>query len=195
MSLYQSQKAVKPKIEDVAGDFLDAERTADLLNIVEFIRANKIRIQWVSVYSWALLYKGKRLGFLKIYCYDYDDDLNQVYEPLFGKPNPLHKSWFFCHRHDYLDRYYSMKDCDLKSFIFDNMYTRNCGHCFGTWKIKGNKEVNELKAGYMNPASCGCWPLRVYNPSGETLELTKRLIEFRMNCILEEKNSKGASQT
>ena len=184
MSLYKEQKIVKPKPEDVAGNFLDAERTADLLNLVEFIRGNKIRIQWVSVYSWALLYKGKRLGFLKIYCYDYDDDLNQVYEPLIGKPNPLHKSWFFCHKHDYLDRYYSMNDCGLKSFIFDNMYARNCGHCFCTWKIKGNKEVNELKAGYMNPANCGCWPLRVYNPSGETLELTKRLIEFRMNYIL-----------
>ena len=189
MSLYQSQKAMKPKIEDVAGDLLDTERTADIINLVEFIRANKIGIQWVSVYSWALIYKGKRLGFLKIYCLE--SDMNQIrYEHLFGKPNPLHKSWFFCHRHDYLDRYYSIEDCVLKSFIFDNTYARNCGHCFCSWTIKGNKEVNELKAGYMNPASCGCWPLRVYNPAGETLELTKRLIEFRMKCILDDLDKK-----
>ena len=193
MSLYQSQKAVKPQIEDVAGDFLDAERTADIMNLVEFIRANKIGIRWNSANSWALTYKGKRLGFLMIYYLDIQED--GTYERLFGKSHPLSKSWLFCHRHDYLDRYYSMEDCDLKSFIFDNMYARNCGHCFCSWHIKGNAEVNEQKAGYMNPASCGCWPLRVYNPNGEALEFTKRLIEFRMNCILEEKlNLKGANQ-
>ena len=40
------QKKLKPKIEDVAGDFLDAEKTANLLNLVEFIRASKIGIRW-----------------------------------------------------------------------------------------------------------------------------------------------------
>ena len=44
MSIYKEQKAVKPNVEDVAGDFLDADRSADLLSLVEFIRACKIGI-------------------------------------------------------------------------------------------------------------------------------------------------------
>lgn len=185
MSIYKDQKVLKPKIEDVAGDFLDAERTADVINLVEYIRTNKIGIRWDSGNSWALSYKGKRLGFLMIYYYD----IQSGYEQVFGEPHPLHKSWFFCHRRDYLERYYNMEDCDLKSFIFDHIYARNCGHCFCTWHLKGKTNLNEQKSGYMNPTGCECWPLRVYNPTGETLELTKRLIECRMNCILDDSNN------
>ena len=73
-----------------------------------------------------------------------------------------------------------MEDCDLKTFVFEHIYAKNCGNCVGT-----NANPNEVKAGYMNPTDCGCWPLRVYTPDGEALEYTKQLIEFRMNCILE----------
>ena len=171
MSIYKEQKEVKPKPEDVAGDYLNAERTADILNFVEFVRANKIGIRWGSGNSWALNYKGKQLGFLKIYT------------GILGKPAPpdLDGTWFFCHRRTYLDRYYSMDDCDLKTFIFEHIYARNCGNCICT-----NPNPNDIKAGYMNPTGCGCWPLRVYNPTGEALEKTKRLIELRMNYFLEE---------
>ena len=195
MSLYKEQKVVKPKPEDVAGDFLDAERAADLLNFVEFIRTNKIGIQWASANSWALVFKSKRtLGHIQIYYLDIQE--GGIYDRLFGEPHPLSKSWFFCHHRNYLDRYYNMEDCELKTFIFDHIYARNCGHCFCTWHGKEKAELNEQKAGYMNPTGCGCWPLRVYSPTGEALELTKRLIEFRMNCILEENknNQKGANQ-
>ena len=181
-SIYAAQKVTKPKPEDVAGDFLDAGTTADMLNLTDFIRTNKIGIRWTSGNSWVLNYKGKRLGFLKIYYYGIDGE----YERLFGETHPLHKSWFFCHKHDYLEHYYSMEDIDLKSFIFEHIYARNCGNCFCTWHLKGLSELNEQKAGYMKPADCGCWPLRIYNPAGEALEFTKRLIEFRMKCILED---------
>jgi len=186
MSVYKDQKDVKPKIEDVAGEYLSAERTADLLNLVEFIRVSKIGLQWASGNSWALIYKGKRLGHLMLYYYDIQSD----YEGSFGKPHPLHKSWFFYHKRDGIDRYYGMQDGDLKAFIFDNIYANNCGHCFCSWHMKGKNEMDEQKAGYMNPTDCRCWPLRVYNPAGEALELTKRLIEFRMKCIMEDSSKK-----
>ena len=171
MSTYQSQKAAKPTPEDMAVEILDAERAAAMLNLVDFIRANKIGIQWASSNSWTLRYKAKVLGSLKIYT-----GIKNV--P--ARPD-LHGTWFFCHHRDYLDHYYGMEDSDLKTFIFDNIYARNCGNCICT-----SIDPNEEKAGYMNPTGCGCWPLRVYNPAGETLENTKRLIEFRMNCILED---------
>jgi hypothetical protein len=81
-----------------------------------------------------------------------------------------------------------MEDSDLKSFIFDHIYAKTCGHCFCTCRAdqNGQTNLNEQKAGYMNPTGCSCWPLRIYNPTGEALDNTKRLIEYRMNCILED---------
>ena len=46
MSIYQSQKAARPKPEDIAGDFLSTEKTAAVLNLVDFMRAIKVGIQW-----------------------------------------------------------------------------------------------------------------------------------------------------
>jgi len=178
MSIHSDQKAVKPKIEDVAGDFLAAERAADIGNLVEFIRANKIGIRWVSGNSWALFYKNRQLGFLKIRYVECEE--------MSGKSNPFHKSWVFCHRRDYLERYYSMEDCELKSFLFDHIYAKNCGYCICGWHLKEKASLNEQKAGYMNPTECGCYPLRIYSPTGEALEFTKRLIELRMKYILED---------
>ena len=175
------QKSVKPAIEDVAGNFLNAKRTADILNLAEFIKSKKIGVHWTSGNSWALIYKSKRLGYIKIYYLDIQED--GTYERLFGKPHPLSKSWLFCHNRNYLERYYEMEDSGLKTFIYDNLYAKNCGRCFCTWHGKEKAELDERKTGYMSPAGCGCWPLRVYNPAGETLELTKRLVEFRMDCI------------
>ena len=167
MSLYRNQKATKPKPEDVAGDFLDVEKTAAMLNFVEFIRANKIGIRWASANSWTLHYKGKRLGYLKIFA---------------GKPNTsIDGSWTFCHNSDgSLDAYYSMDECNLKTFIFDNIYARTCGDCICY------NNMNAQKAGYMNPTDCGCYPLRIFSPDGEALEYTKQLIEYKTNCILED---------
>ena len=52
--------------------------------------------------------------------------------------------------------------------------------------MKGISDFDERKAGYMNPADCFCWPLRVYNPAGEALALTKRLIELRIGYLEDE---------
>ena len=159
MSTYKEQKITKPKPEDVAGDFLDAEKTAAFLNLVEFIRANKIGIRWASANSWTLNFKSKRLGYLKIH--------------------DQYGFWWFCHNHP-INNYYSMEECDLKSFVFDNLYARDCEKC----RIK-RSIIDMPKAGVTNQNICACWPLRVFNPDGEVMEQTKRLIEYRMKCILE----------
>jgi len=183
MSTYAEQKIKKPKIEDVAMDFLDEKRTADILDLAGFLKANKIGARWASANSWTLVFKGKRLGSVKIYYIDAE------YERLFGKSNPLTKSWMFCQRRECLDRYYSMDECELKTFAFEHIYAKSCGSCFVTCRAgaDGQTNLSERKAGYMNPTGCGCWPLRVYNPEGESLELTKKLLEFWMKCVLDDK--------
>jgi len=149
------QKKVKPKIDDV-GQHLTPDRAAAMLNLIDFIRANKIGIQNGSGLAWSLRYKGKQFGSLHVH----------------------DGTWRFAHRD--LDKYYEMDECDLKSFAFEHIYA-NCGI------IKSCQWNEEYpKAGYMNPTNCGCWPLRIFNPDGEALELTKQLIEFRKNHIIEE---------
>jgi len=153
-SIHQSQKATRPKIEDVAGNFLSAENNATLQDFVKFLRAGKIGVGWASGNSWSLRYKGKLFGSLHIH----------------------NGMWRFAHRG--IEKYYQMDDGDLKTFIFDNIYARNCGNC--QW------DPGSPKAGYMQPTGCGCWPLRIFNAGGEVLENTKKLVEFRMKCILED---------
>ena len=168
MSTFKNQKLIKPKPEDIAGELNDANRVANILNLVEFIRSKKIGIQWEASNAWALKYKGKKIFQLKIGAARWDscDEIAQ--------------SWHIRHNRLYLDYYYSMEDCELKTFIFEHIYAKACGNCIGT-----NANPNEQKAGYMNPTECSCNPLRIYNPEGEAQEFTKRLIEFRMNCVLE----------
>ena len=178
MSLYKKQKGAKPAIEDVASEFLDADKTAAILELVKFIRANKIGIQWATTNSWALNYKGKRLGYIKIH--EHADDIKR-HQQDGSWSSPGNRIWRFTHNRLHLDKYYSMEDCDLKTFVFDHIYAKTCGsgdlcQC----------NPNAQKAGYMNSTGCGCWPLRIFNPNGEALEKTKRLIEFRKNCILED---------
>lgn len=109
VSQYSMQKLTKLKPEDVVGESLDAKKSAAMLNLIAFIRSRKINISWASGNSCRLNYKGKQLGFLKIY---------EHFRPV---PEFL-GTWYFCHIGDYLDRYYSMEDCELKTFIFEHIY-------------------------------------------------------------------------
>ena len=165
MSIYKQQKATKPKPEDVAGDFLDIERTAAMLNFVEFLRANKIGIRWASGNAWGLHYKGRKFGTVRI-----GDGMSASY---------LHGSWYFSHGQP-INRYYSMEDCDLKTFIFDNIYAKDCENCW----LKHQSGLKKI--GEMNPNACTCYPMRIFNPDEERMEYSKQLIKYIMNWILEE---------
>ena len=157
-SALQNQKELKPKIEDIAKDFLDAEKTAVILDFVQFLHDKKVNVRWGGINSWTLNYKSKRLGYIKLH-----QDKNV---------------WRFSHNRIYLDAYYAMEDCDFKTFIFDHIYVRACEdteNCF--WN------PDAPKAGHMNPTTCHCWPLRIHNPYGEKMKLTKQMVEYRVDCI------------
>ena len=82
----------------------------------------------------------------------------------------------------YLDRYYSMDDCDLKTFIFDNIYAKDCENCW----LKHQSGLKKI--GEMNPNACTCYPMRIFNPDEERMEYSKQLMKSRSPCVLEELN-------
>ena len=148
MSIYQTQKSTKPKPEAVARDFLDSKKVSAFLRLVEYLRANKIGIPWVSGNSWGLNVKGKRIGFIKI----------------------AGGSWLFCQQPRHMKYYENMKDSDLHKFVFNNIYPKTCleGKC--------GEGPDMPITDYNKSSVCGCWPLRIFNPDEEALEYTKRLI-------------------
>lgn len=87
--------------------------------------------------------------------------------------------WGFCHG---LNDYYEMEEGGLKTFVFDNIYARTCkgGACHAA-------DPNPLKAGYMKPTACKCWPLSVYNPVGDRLERAKELVKYDMEYLIKKK--------
>lgn len=158
MSIYQNQKSIKPKPEDVAADFLDNKKAALFLDIIDFIRADKINISWVSGNSWGLNVKGKRIAFLKIY----------------------NGNWLFCQQPRHMKFYNEVKDDDLKNFVCSYIRAKTCidGTC--------GEHPNMPKTDFNAPNVCTCWPLRIYILDKKTLEYTKQLIALSKNYIINE---------
>ncbi|MCL2371917.1 MAG: hypothetical protein FWC78_00755 [Defluviitaleaceae bacterium] len=158
MSIYQNQKSIKPKPEDVAADFLDNKKTELFLDIIDFIRADKINISWVSGNSWGLNVKGKRIAFLKI----------------------CNGNWIFRQQPRHMKFYNEMKNDDLKNFVCSYICAKTCidGTC--------DEHPNMPKTDFNAPNVCTCWPLRIYDPDKEALEYTKQLIAFSKKYILNE---------
>ena len=157
MSLYQSQKAVKPKIEDVAGNFITGDKLKNLMDFLGFMRDNKLTPRWQSSNSWKVSYKGKGVFFIKI----------------------IGTSWFVMH--SALTREKWCVGCDeyfpdeLKEFVWENIKGGYCpNNCMGRSKTVFGKEFNDF---------CTCWAIRTENPDGVALERSKQVILAIKNFI------------
>ena len=150
----KEQKIIKPKVEDVIAELFYNENAIVVLDFVNFIQGKKLSVKWSAHNRWVIRYKGKQLGQISLF------------------PN----FWRYGHNNSFLDGYYKMEDCDLKTFAFDNIYTRDCGKCLPPYA---------QKVKYMEATACTCGPLRIFNPDEESLEQMKQLVEFRINYIKE----------
>ena len=158
MSLYQSQKAVKPKIEDVVGDFLNKDLQKNLMDFLGFLQENKLTPRWQSSNSWKVSYKGKGICFIKIV------------EP---------SSWFVMHSaitsEKWLVGYDAYFSDELKAFIWKNVKGGWCpNNCKGRSRTFFGKEFNDV---------CTCWGVRTENPSGAALENSKKVVLAVKNFI------------
>ena len=159
MSEHKEQKKIKPKIEDRITKCFAGEKAKNALDFVAWLRENKLSPGWSGTDGWNIRFKGKSLGTIGFY--------NGMWRFAIG---------FSTYR--FLHEYYNMEECELKSFVFDHIYTKQCGHHDGCqWN------PNAEKVEYMVPTECGCWPMRIFDAEGETLENMKKLIEYNKDCI------------
>ena len=158
MSIYKKQKAEKPKVEDVAREFIDGDNLKNLTDFLEFLKSNKLTPHWQSSNSWKCSYKNKSVCYIRL--------------------NDREKSWSLDHSQftrekwfvDY-DKY--ITDNELKEFIWNHI---NAPRCTGRDCWSYNNKMIIL--GKQFDAVCNCWSLTVKNPNGAEIECTKKWISI-----------------
>lgn len=151
-------KKAKPQIEDVVGDYIDGDNLKNLLDFIEFLKANKLTPRFQVVNSWLVRYKNKNICYIKMF------DCNGYWRP----PCPPYM-WTvfpnFCP--DEFEKY--VKDDDMKELILNNIHDHKCReNCTGY--------VNKTLFGKKFDRICFCHSIRIYNPGGAELECLKRFI-------------------
>ena len=149
------QRKTKPKVEDVAKEILDKDKQKNVLEFVEFLKDNKLTPKWASYDSWKVTYKSKGVCFIK---------MNQQDEFWTIAPSQLTSSEWFAN----CDKY--ITDAELKEFVLDNISGPRCT----IRDCKGRQNITIL--GKKFDEVCNCWPIVFKNPTGETLENSKKLI-------------------
>ena len=156
VSLYQEQKKIRPKIEDVIQDYLDNNKLKSALDFIFFLKSNKMPPQWASADSWSVSYKNKRVCYIKL----------------------GNGSWRIVHSGDYDSGYENcMFSEGLKEYIWNNVcFCRNCAGCApGIHATILGKEFDHV---------CFCGKFQFTNPDAEALHCSKRLVDVRKNAIL-----------
>jgi hypothetical protein len=154
-SLYQKQKAVKPKIEDVAGDFVTGDNLKNLQDFLGFLKDNKLTPQWQSSNSWKVSYKSKSVCYIRL------NDKEKYWS--LDHSQFTREKWFT----DY-DKY--ITDAGLKEFVLEHI---NAPRCTGR-ECKGRQNMTIL--GKKFDEVCNCWSLSVKAPGGAELEDYKKFI-------------------
>jgi hypothetical protein len=155
VSDFKTQKAIKPRIEDVAKELKSKNDLNNLLDFLEFLKENKLAPRWQSSNTWIVRYKNKRVCNLRI---NYREDGWRISNNQF-----IHEKWF-----ENSNKY--PLDIELKDFILDNI---SAPGCLSKTDCKGIENITVL--GKHFDAICNCWPFSIKNPSGTKLEYLKKL--------------------
>ena len=148
-------REAKPKVEDVAMNYLEEDNLKNLFNFLEFLKSIKLNPRWHATNSWSINHKGKKICYIQL--------------------SEKH-SWTIMHNRLFFEEYDKYVDDELKEFVWNNMNSPRCApNCNGleSLTIMG-KKFDEV---------CSCWPLMIDNADGATLEYLKKIIEIRKNII------------
>lgn len=163
MSLYKKQKTEKPKIEEIAANFLVGDNLRNLTNFLEFLKDNKLTPRWQSSNSWKVVYKNRSVCHINL--------------------NEREGSWMIRHSQFTRDKWFQnyekyVTDDELKEFILDNI---SGPRCVGRG-CRGRENMTIL--GKHFDAVCTCWPLIVTNLDDAELECAKKLILLIKDIIV-----------
>ena len=150
-------KKVRPKIEDVIGDFLNGEALKNALDFVSYLRENKMSPQWSAANSWKVSYKAHNVLFIRF------GSESQYYGMEKG-------SWYI---YAYIGQYEGSLPDDFKEIVWSNIkYCNRCSHCKGERMMIFGKEFNNV-----------CDSFIVNNPDAKAIECIKMIIPMRRNAI------------
>jgi len=152
---YVEQKNTRPKIEDVACEFLDGEKLKNALNFVAYLRTNKMSPVWASWNHWRISSKGRGVCSVKI-----------------GLPgfSSRYNAWRIEFQSSGFDDEKLLPDERLKEIVWANV--KNCKHCANCiptpCKTILGKEFER---------SCN---IEFWNPGIEEIECAKQVIQVRL---------------
>lgn len=159
MANYQEQKANKPQIEDIINASLKDDRKQNAMDFLDFIKSMKMTPQWASTNSWALSYKSKRVGYIKINenTGDWELWLNSQYD-------------------EYFEELVSKENAEVKDYFLSNIY-----YCFNCSACTPGKDIVFLGKELKNV--CATPVIRVKNPNKSFLGFARKQIVLRRSAI------------
>jgi len=152
---HKKSREAKPKIEEVALNHLNEDDFKNLFNLLDFLKNIKLNARWHAPNSWSINHKGKKIGYIQL-----SED----------------RSWRIMHNSLLYEEYDKHVDDELKVFVWNNIASPMCAQ-----NCNGLESLTVM--GKQFDGVCNCWPFRIINADGATLEYIKRIIEIRKNII------------
>jgi len=150
-SLYQEQKKLRPKLEDVLSEYLSGDIRKTALNFAAWLKTIKMTPQWGSGNSWKLSYKSKAIGYIK---------LNDG-------------SWYVCPAGNHHWGY----DDFIGNEVFKELILRSVKPCTNCGPCAPGKSL--AVCGEELDCTCGWFTIRFCDPGPDDLEKIKQLIDIR----------------
>ena len=163
-SLFKDQKNIRPKIEDIAFEYVNEEFKEDILEFITYLKEDKMTVQWASVNSWKILHKSKDVAFIKLY----------------------EGSWYIDPAVDFKDSNFEslIKKEKYEKIIWDNIEI--CVNCLPNGQCTPGRSVKILGKDYKNV----CHSIRFKNPKINEINCIKKIFEYRKKIISENGVSK-----
>jgi len=164
MSSYKDQQKIKPKIEEIAESFLDGDNLNHFMDLLGFLKDNKLNPRWDYINRWSFNYKNKKVCYIRI-----NDDGTWIFYPnQFGSK---HFSDWFMEYNQYIT------DDEVKAFVWANLQQdKRCAR-----ECKGIENIVILGKEFKR--ICFCWTIGVTNPERVDLECAKKLVVTIKNII------------
>jgi len=171
MSVYQEQKATKPRIEDIINQSLNGDRKQAALDFVAYIKSLKMTPRWASANSWDVKYKGR--GVCKIQA----GGGTWLIRPSF---NYIYDDALFAF----------LADEKLQEPIWSNI--NRCRGCGKNPQDCMKKSVTVM--GKEFKGVCSCVLFQFHNPDAAAIDCAKKLVEYRRATIVNPPETLAAGQ-